>query len=71
MQSLVEKIKKMNPSFKTPAKHTVDNYRSTSNIDYDNKMKSAGYQKAVLDFEKKNDLTKNHFTIGGPSANIV
>jgi len=34
-------------------------------------MKSGSFKRAVLDVEKKKDLTTNHFQIGGPSANIV
>ena len=34
-------------------------------------MNDPSYKKAVLDVEKKNDLTRNHFSIGGPTANII
>jgi hypothetical protein len=38
---------------------------------YDSKMSDPAFKKAVLDVEKKKDLTTNHFSIGGPSANII
>lgn len=34
-------------------------------------MSDPAFKKAVLDVEKKKDLTTNHFSIGGPSANII
>jgi len=71
MQTLIDRIKRNNFDYGDVKRVQTDHYRSTSNIDFDHKMQSVGYKRATLDIEKKNDLTKNHFSIGGPSAKIM
>jgi hypothetical protein len=47
-----------------------DNYKTMSSLVYDYKGNPAKIR-AVLDKEKRNDLRQEHFTIGGPSANVI
>ncbi len=69
--AFIDKIKKNNFEYGSTKDYAQDHFRSTSNIVFDSKMTSPAFKKAVLDVEKKKDLTTNHFTIGGPSANIT
>jgi hypothetical protein len=48
---------------------TKRHYLSEANLSYNNKGDAAKLR-ASLDQAKKDDLTKNHFTIGGRTANF-